>query len=352
MKRIAALLALIAAIAAALVPVFTSFDWGSSESTTVTKTVVEVPVPGPTINPVIDPDQVVTPAQEAEQANPEQAGPAIHEDAKDETPPGVTPAEVATIDNSRPPGLGAPQPTGGAELLSCREHFVRNYSDRAAGSRVSQVVLHYTVSDPGSLDAIRNLFDTPSFAASSHLLLEPSGRCELIVPYAKKAWTEGAFNSVSDSVEIVCCRSDPSRSWWLAQPILKSGLLASWVVDRLRANGLPPKLVDPSGCTPRAGYTDHNRLECGNSHVDVGANFPWDVFGRQVRTLYNAGTTKLVWQLRSGGAVIRQAKAKRVHGATGYTRLVRWMRGDGARKVRAAERQNGKVRLAKVTVPG
>lgn len=213
----------------------------------------------------------------------------VHEDLRDETPPGVDLEDVEEINTDHPEGLVEPLPVGGAQNYSCRWHPVRNFSDRAAGSRVSQFVLHYTVSRPGSLDVIWGLFNRPSFGASSHLLLEPSGRCEQIVAWNKKAWTQGAFNSVSESVEIMAMGTE-SRSWWLAQPILKNQILASIVVDRLRARGLPPRRIDPFGCdVQRAGWTDHNALECGNTHHDVAPNFPYDVFQAQVVARYNAG---------------------------------------------------------------
>jgi len=219
-----------------------------------------------------------------------EAGVAIHEDLRDETPPGVDQADVNKIENSDPKNLTAPTPVGGAQNYSCPNNFVRNWSERSSGTHVSLFVLHYTVSRPGSLDAIRRLFDRPSFGASSHLGLEPSGRCQLWVPFAKKAWTEGAFNSVSDSVEIVCCNTVESRSWWLSQPIFSKQILAGIIVDRLRARGIPPRRVDPVGCNvQQAGYTDHDALECGNDHHDVAPNFPWDVLGKQITQRYNAG---------------------------------------------------------------
>lgn len=320
---------------AVLVLILPSCEWGSEESSTPeTTTVVEVPIPN-SIDPTIDPDQ-----QQTSEQRP--AGIDEHEDAKDETPPGVSQTDVKKINEARPAGLGKPLPLGGAENISCRLHQVVNFNDRAPGSRVSQIIVHYTVSAPGTLDAIWNLFNTPSFAASSHILLEPSGRCEQLVPYSKKAWTQGAFNSVSDSVEIVCCRSDPTRDWWLAQPIIKNGILASWIVDRLRARGLPPKLVNPVECTPLAGFTDHLRLECGNSHTDVGRNFPWTKLTNQVQALYNAGQTKMVWRVVSGGTILVQRGL--------YRGAARWLRLH-PRIVSLAERRNGSVNLRRVSVP-
>lgn len=238
---------------------------------------------------VVDANNQVEPGQEqkAGAEQPADVGPDIHEDARDETPPGA-PADAAEQVIDAPVQTGTPRPPAGAQNYSCRVQLVRNYSDRAPGAKVSQFVLHYTVSRPGSLNAIWGLFNTPSFGASSTLLLEPTGRCLRIVPWDKKAWTQGAFNSVSESVEIMAMGTE-SRAWWLAQPIIRRGILASIVADRLRARGLPPKFVDPVGCTPRAGWTDHFHLECGNNHHDVKPNFPYDVLAAQIRRAYYGG---------------------------------------------------------------
>lgn len=328
MRKVFAVVVLLAALVLAA---FAGRSVWAGEPETVV--VDKVPIPGPTIDPIIDDDQ-------QQESSERPAGPAEHQDAKDETPPGVSEDDVEQIETSDPAGIGPPRPLGGAQLLSCTTHLVQNFSTRATGSKVSMPVVHYTVSSPGTLDAIRNLFNTPSFGASSHDLLEPSGRCVHIVPYDKKAWTQGAFNSVADSVEIICCTSDPSRSWWRAQPIIAKSLLASWIVDRLRARGLPPKLVNPEGCTPLAGYTDHRRLECGNTHTDVGANFPWDIVGEQVRTLYQTASTVLVWRAVAGAVLVQRPR---------YRAVIGWLR-DHPRRVARAEREHGAVRLVRVRV--
>ena len=319
----------------------------AEDAETPAQTVTVVPVPDGAEGAELDPDQ-----EQTELERP--AGVDGHEDSKDETPPGVTPEDVAGIEDSRPAGIDeTPAPLGGAENLSCRRNLVRNHSARAAGSVVSMFVLHYTVSNPGTLDVIRGLFNTPSFGASSTFLLEPlTGRCELIVDPSRKAWTQGAFNSVAESVEIVCCRSDPSRQWWLDSAIVKRGLLAELVANRLRARGLPNRLVDPGGCTPLAGWTDHNRLDCGNTHVDVGRNFPFDVVRAQIAAKLNpTPTLVLAWQARSGGKVLRQERARTIAGVGGYDRLLGWMRNAGEGAVRAAEKANGDVRIILVEVP-
>lgn len=223
----------------------------------------------------------------------ENVGPEIEEDMVDETPPGISEEEAleahVTPPNPLPNAIEyKPQPVGGANDFTCRYNPVRNYSPRAVGVRTSMFVLHFTVSPPGSLRGIWNMFNTPSFAASSHYLLELNGQCEQIVPFSQKSWTEGAFNSASESVEIVT--NDLTRNEWLSSSILKNATLAKMTVSRLKANGLPDRHVDPDGCSPQAGVTDHNALECGNFHWDVGPGFPWDKFMVQVHQIYRHGT--------------------------------------------------------------
>lgn len=246
-----------------------------------------ITLPGP--DAVVDLDQQLQPDEQQAAADPTPAdeGPGVHEDMRDETPAGAPPDAPREVRSEATSGLGPPLPVGGAQTYECRRRFVRNRSSRN-GAKVRLFVLHYTVSAPGTLDIIRGLFDRPSFAASSTFGFEvTTGRCELWVPPAEKAWTQGAFNSVSESVEIMA-RGDEPRSWWLAQPGLSK--LAQLVADRLRARGLPPDYVDPVGCgVQRAGWTDHDSLECGNSHHDVRPAFPYDVFAARVKRFYYGG---------------------------------------------------------------
>lgn len=222
--------------------------------------------------------------QESSDPTPADEGPDIHEDAVDETPPGVPPDAAEEIVDSVE-GVRPPTHVGGAEPVECPTRLVRNHSSRN-GARVGLFVLHYTVSRPGSLDIIRRLFDTPSFGASSTFGLEPTGRCETWVRPSDKPWTNGAFNPVTETVEIIAMGTE-SRAWWLSQRIFKARILARLVWSRLRARGLRPRFVDPVSCAVPAGggWTDHNALECGNTHHDVKPNFPYDVLQRQIAAL-------------------------------------------------------------------
>lgn len=208
----------------------------------------------------------------------------IHEDAKDETPPGITRQEVEAGDQRSAElaedELVAPREPAGAQTVNCSSHPVVNQSTLSA--RRVGVALHFTVSPFGSLPGVERLFNTPSFAASSNYGFDPvSLECRRWVPEDRKAWAQGAFNSAYVSIEIATF--DLTRAQWLATPMFKTGRLAALVREISLRVGSPLRLVNPEGCIALAGITDHSRLECGNTHWDVGPGFPWDVFMKQVR---------------------------------------------------------------------
>jgi hypothetical protein len=219
---------------------------------------------------------------EAAKSKADLAGnPDVHEDAVDETPPGVPAAQLSAgrrfEARQAATQLASPAPPVGAQNYSCRSHPVANQS--ALNGRRVGVALHFTVG--GTIESVWQLFNRPSFGASSNKGVSLTGRCEIWVPNSRKAWAQLSANSAYISIEITT--NDLSREQWLAAPLISKGILASIVRDDLRSIGAPAKLVDPTGCNWLAGVTDHNRLECGNSHWDVGEHFPWDVFMRQVR---------------------------------------------------------------------
>lgn len=209
----------------------------------------------------------------------------LHEDTRDETPPGVARDELArgareTARLTAKEGLQPERPAG-AQNYTCVSRPVVNQS--ALSGPQKGVALHFTVSDPGSLFAIRNLFNTPSFGASSNYGWDwaaPRGEyCHVWVREGRKAWAQGAANSAYVSIEIHT--RDRSRASWLSA--LNDGKLAALVRDIAKRRGAPLRLVDPVGCVFPPGITDHERLECGNTHWDVGTRFPWPEFMAQVR---------------------------------------------------------------------
>lgn len=279
----AAITALLIALAGGTVAIVT-IDSGEPPTQEV-KIPVTVPATGPgdqVITVEADKDNNLDKSEQVEAAD---AGIDLHEDTRDETPPGVTPAQIqageALTEKLAKKELTKPEPPAGSQTYSCKKRPVVNQSpltERRVG-----VALHFTVSAPGSMNAIFGLFNRPSFGASSNYGYELfSNKCEQWVPDNRKAWAQLAANSAYISIEIVT--KDRSRAEWLATPAFKTGKLASLVRDKLRQIGAPIRLVDPKGCVWLAGVTDHNRLECGNNHWDVGNNFPWPEFLAQVKS--------------------------------------------------------------------
>lgn len=305
-----------------LVITFTDSD-GDGKPDSVTITIGQANKQGQTKNIEVtaDTDQQLDPAQVQEDKasapeadeTPSADAPAdldLHEDMKDETPPGV-PVEVIEAGKDKTEEiadetLNEPKPPAGAQAYSCRPHYVVNQS-ALNGPRVG-TALHFTVSNPGSINAIWRLFNTPSFGASSNYGMELTGECQEWVPKNRKAWAQGAANSAYFSIEIVT--KDLTAEQWRNSPMIKRGILAALVRDLNRSVGAPLKLVDPNGCVWAPGIVDHDRLECGNTHWDVGNNFPWPLFIRQVRQGVCGNACELRKRNKRVHQALRDAKCK------------------------------------------
>lgn len=121
-----------------------------------------------------------------------------------------------------------------------------------------------------------------------------------------------------DGVTVVDCVDTDDACWAVANSNLRSislcfaGSSVSWTRDEWIANlgrcidvaaylavadclkyGIDPKVIagpaypsDPPGISDHRYCTDH--LKDGNTHVDVGDNFPWDLFAHAVATYWAA----------------------------------------------------------------
>lgn len=198
----------------------------------------------------------------------------LHEGARNETPDNVSRAELqAGLEQQErlaaSDQLPAVTPFAAPEQAGCTTRLVQNYSTRR-GVRPRLFVLHLTVSPnrPGwdDVNAIVGLFDQPSFAASSHYVIDREGHCAYIVRESDKAWTQAAANPVSISVEIINNQREGS---------LISGAgrarLVQVMADSLRRWDIPARQGAVAGCSvARSGILDHNQLgACGGGHVDV-----------------------------------------------------------------------------------
>lgn len=211
---------------------------------------------------------------------------------RDSTPSGVPKAALvvgadqaaALAKSADLPLADNPIETGGAQLNPCKTSYAPNRSSYGAAKvRSYGTALHYTVSAnvPGWSDvyAVKNYLNRVGLSAND--IMDFEGNCLHTVPYTSNAYTQGAFNQYYDSIEMIATGKE-TRAQWLAAPIFKAHILANYLTDRLKARGVPLKFVDPVMCAPKVGYTDHNHLECGNDHVDVSPNFPFDVLAAQL----------------------------------------------------------------------
>lgn len=311
-----------------------------------------------------DGDRVVTPTQTVEVAAPPsveekkeivaeappqgelQADPDV---LKDETPEAIPDAvleqaeervdEIVQEENVAP--ASDPIPVAGAQGYSCRKDF-QTRGVGAFRSRWVQFVWHFTVSANrpgwGDVYAIRDYL--ASVGLSATFIIDAEGHCLQTAPLNRNPQTQGPFNTSSVSVEIIATGGE-SRAEWLAMPLIKDGILAALTRDHLLGAGLPLKFVDPVGCTPKAGATDHDALECTNNHWDVGEQFPFDVVLRQLKAgpkqpakaYLNKAEKKMVAELKAA----RKAIAKR----GGWAKVGKGRR---ARAVRAREAVQKRVK--------
>ncbi len=209
----------------------------------------------------------------------------LRDSTPDDVPAGVLEAaDEAEADKTDVlPPTGEPLPVGGAQGHECRNDYATRGFRSGRADKVMSYKLHYAVAPnrPGwsDVDGVGDFLERAGL--STHDVIDFEGNCEHKVRYSDTALTQGRFNPTSESVEIIATGQE-TRTQWLASPLIRDGILASLVRDRLRARGLPLRFVDPIGCQDRLGYTDHNHLECGNDHHDVAPNFPFAEFQRQL----------------------------------------------------------------------
>lgn len=218
-------------------------------------------------------------------------GPAVEKpqdsELRDDTPPEVQP-------NTLNEGIGKtddlgqklrPRPIGGAQNYECRTdlsgHVWSSYSIRP-----TEGVFHYTVSPNvtgwGDVNGIVGYFKRTRIASADRVV-DFEGHCTQMTPITTgKAWTQGAANNATCWAYEIIATGRETRAQWISSPLISRGVLASMARDDSARCGIPLRRVNPAGCVFPPGITDHNALECGNSHTDVAPNFPWDVVMRQI----------------------------------------------------------------------
>lgn len=230
-------------------------------------TTITVTVRGPA-----GPTTVTTTKAAADQA----AADNTHANMKDEDPTGITGAQVAAAKAqqraiaTRGPPMPILFPLASPQQAGCRTRTVVNRSSRN-GVRPQVLVMHYTVSPnrPGFQDvnAIVQLFNQRSFAASSNYVIDRDGNCAYIVPEAEKAWTQAAANPVSISWEIINTGSE--RPLFTPHGYKLMGRIVS---DAAKRWNIPLRrgAVNHNCTVARKGIVQHADWGvCGGGHDDI-----------------------------------------------------------------------------------
>lgn len=197
-----------------------------------------------------------------------------HVDLKDETPTGVTGAQVkaSVLQRQR---LAASNPLADLSPLAtpqqrgCRSQFVGNYSSRH-GVRPVQIVVHYTVSPnlPGfrDINALTAFANNPASGVSWHYNMDSQGNCAYTVRETDNAWTQATFNRVSLGIEFVS--TGRPGDWLTARGKQRAGRLLS---DMARRWDIPLRRGATRGCVVTSrGIVQHADLGvCGGGHDDI-----------------------------------------------------------------------------------
>lgn len=214
-------------------------------------------------------------------ANEAPAGSAVARDPELRAAAIASSEQAAERTTSGPDDVGDPRSLAAPEQPGCKTDLVRNSSSRK-GARPALLVAHYTVSENRSgwsdVDAIVSYFDQPRAQASSHYVIDFEGNCAYIVNEAAKSWTQGFFNPWSISIEFIATGKERV---WDERALRRGAKVFAAAAERW---GIPVQQAVTRGCEiVRAGITDHDALDCGNSHTDVKPYFPMSRFLRYVR---------------------------------------------------------------------
>ena len=177
---------------------------------------------------------------------------------------------------------------------------VANQSERTA--TVQAIAIHTTESHPrpglADLRAVVGWFDNPRSQASSHVIVDAEGMSAQCVPDERKAWTIGAFNSLTLNIELIGWANTPRWRWLRRERQLKktAKYLAYWSkrygipLDRGRLARSP----NGQAIVARKGVVCHvDATNCGfGTHTDPGEGFPMDRLLRAARYYARMGWPK------------------------------------------------------------
>src|SRR6478735_220732 len=150
-----------------------------------------------------------------------------------------------------------------------------NYSPRY-GAKPRMLVLH-TAEGAQTIEALGEFFSHRSSKVSSHVGAD--NKKLTIGEYVKggySAWTVGAANPVSLSIEM-CAFASWTTAQWMAKPNLLENC-AMWIAEECATHDIPiVKLTPHQAQTSGRGVCQHRDLGVwGGGHHDCGNGFPMD----------------------------------------------------------------------------
>ncbi|MBD8876262.1 N-acetylmuramoyl-L-alanine amidase [Roseibium polysiphoniae] len=150
--------------------------------------------------------------------------------------------------------------------VTARVHPSPNHGERAPGSQIDMLILHYTGMQDGD-SALRRLCD-PRSEVSAHYFVYEDGSILQCVPESRRAWHAGKsswqgqadINSRSIGVEIV----NPGHEWGYRDfPDVQIEAVADLCADICRRHDIQPRMV-----------LAHSDVAPGRKE-DPGEKFPW-----------------------------------------------------------------------------
>lgn len=268
MKKAAALLSTIAAIATALAAILGAFSGGPNPPPVATSHTADgkkITVPKPAVDAVDKTD----------------AG--NHQALNDEQPgkPGVqlepAPA-VKKLDDkaasSAAPRISGPVPLAAAHQAGCTTRSNSNNFSYRTGIKPSLIVPHLTVARnyPGwtDINGVWLFLNRAATQASANYIVDNEAHCILAVSESLKAWAQAGFNSATAcSIEV---QNTGNETTYVGR-VNGAGerQLARIIGDCSKRWHIPLRRGAVSGChVTRAGVVDHYHLgSCGGGHVDI-----------------------------------------------------------------------------------
>ncbi|MBF6618841.1 MAG: N-acetylmuramoyl-L-alanine amidase [Patulibacter sp.] len=270
-RKVRVALVALALAAVALLAAVLGIDLPTSSDQPDREAIVTQPLAPAAIADPAQPDTIEIPADDLEQANEALDD---HQDARDERPAGVPPAELDAgaqqqRDAAREDQLPPTAPLAAPAQAGCSSAFVRNYSSRG-GVAPRIIVPHYTVSANrpgwGDVNAVVGWFNQARSGASSNYVVDDEAHCRYIVRESDKAWTQAGFNPWAISIEIINTGKEGRLT--SAAGYRRLGQIISDSAERWN---IPLRQGAIVGCrVTRSGIIDHGRLgSCGGNHHDI-----------------------------------------------------------------------------------